>query len=660
MQRYHLPQGSAFRSAFFAGFLALITGTVTAADTADFSWEVLNRFTLFENVQESDAILRTEKSADIFLRYLKGEWRVKSPFGTQELPIEATWWDEAKGHYKAGFYQRPRHVMLSASVKVVGECIWTVADTKKVQPCTVPFQGVIPNLNVIPIAVVANNETVVRTNITVGHRLIIGLGDSYGSGEGNPDSPTSWKDQPQIRQDPLNGYLDLNAHQASLFNWPRMTVAAAPKWLSQKCHRSFWSWQLQTALTLASSDPHSVVTFGGYSCSGAEIWDGVLAKQKMPPGTPRKCIHNARRQKEDSETDECFAKEAQLSAVTEDLCDEGELKKSWIDDLPGSPYFDNKEGIVRIPRLECTSGLNNGNRIEAILLSIGGNDVGFSGVIRWSLTPARTYVGKLVKAADRVWSKFVHGPTTCPSQQAYQARKVFGDCTLPSSADRRTKHLPTAYEVLDRELQRAFGGMTPTIYATKYINPLMEKDGKQFCAIGEVRELGLQNNPNRQSGWDGLVTVIMDEQNIYADKWGLNISKGEAELLARDVVKPLTLVAYPTSWKVIDSHRTAFVSHGWCSSETPKADKDFYFPAWNRNVGWHAKRQQPRDWNAYASRTRWFRTASDSILTQYEPYDSGIGGSLNGAFHPTAQGHAAIADAAVKEILKTKGTVASP
>ena len=80
--------------------------------------------------------------------------------------------------------------------------------------------------------------------------------------------------------------------------------------------------------------------------------------------------------------------------------------------------------------------------------------------------------------------------------------------------------------------------------------------------------------------------------------------------------------------------------------------------------GWEP--YNPADYPPYASRQRWFRTPNDAFLTgnfhvstsvaqkvmKYEYFSWMqllLASTYSGAFHPTAEGHAAIADAVVAE-----------
>ena len=81
--------------------------------------------------------------------------------------------------------------------------------------------------------------------ITPKDNLIVSVGDSVASGEGNPDtleSGTFW----------------------------------SPKWQNKQCHRTSLAGPAQAALRLERRDPHSAVTFVHLACSGASITTGLL------------------------------------------------------------------------------------------------------------------------------------------------------------------------------------------------------------------------------------------------------------------------------------------------------------------------------------------------------------------------------------------------
>ncbi|MDQ3327319.1 MAG: hypothetical protein M3506_02190, partial [Chloroflexota bacterium] len=88
--------------------------------------------------------------------------------------------------------------------------------------------------------------------INIKDRLIVSIGDSYGSGEGNPDIPRVWA------YESVGGQL-------------QRVVKSEAQWVDKRCHRSATAGPAQAALDLEYSDPHSSVTFFSLACSGATI-----------------------------------------------------------------------------------------------------------------------------------------------------------------------------------------------------------------------------------------------------------------------------------------------------------------------------------------------------------------------------------------------------
>jgi hypothetical protein len=90
-----------------------------------------------------------------------------------------------------------------------------------------------------------------RQEVVVRDYLIVSLGDSYASGEGNPDVP-------QVVDD-------------SRTTNPLKRVVKPPRWQDERCHRSSWAGPAQAALAIERADPHSSVTFLSFACSNATI-----------------------------------------------------------------------------------------------------------------------------------------------------------------------------------------------------------------------------------------------------------------------------------------------------------------------------------------------------------------------------------------------------
>ncbi|MEZ5139675.1 MAG: hypothetical protein R2711_13195 [Acidimicrobiales bacterium] len=95
-------------------------------------------------------------------------------------------------------------------------------------------------IKVGPVTVDSRTEQITPRDL-----LLVSVGDSVASGEGNPDtleSGTFW----------------------------------SPKWQNQQCHRTSLAGPAQAALRMERRDPHSAVTFLHLACSGASITKGLL------------------------------------------------------------------------------------------------------------------------------------------------------------------------------------------------------------------------------------------------------------------------------------------------------------------------------------------------------------------------------------------------
>jgi hypothetical protein len=122
-------------------------------------------------------------------------------------------------------------------------------------------------------------------------------------------------------------------------------------------------------------------------------------------------------------------------------------------------------------------------------------------------------------------------------------------------------------------------------------------------------------------------------------------------------------------WSFVEGHREAFYSHGLCAMDEARQDKlaeNLHLPFWDGKK-WDPF--NPADYAPYASRARWFRTPNDAYLTGhlhlsgpvirnifkikgFSQLQVLIAGTYSGAFHPTAEGQAVIADAVAQRAEK--------
>ncbi len=92
-----------------------------------------------------------------------------------------------------------------------------------------------------------------RKIVGIEDRLIVSIGDSMASGEGNPDIP--------------------GAYNVSTFEGVETSVSTVRPaiWKDQRCHRSARSGPALAAKALEDADPKTSITFLSVACSGAEL-----------------------------------------------------------------------------------------------------------------------------------------------------------------------------------------------------------------------------------------------------------------------------------------------------------------------------------------------------------------------------------------------------
>ena len=130
--------------------------------------------------------------------------------------------------------------------------------------------------------------SVTSSPVTVKDLLIVSLGDSFASGQGNPDIPKKG--------------------------------SSPAKWIEKICARSEFAGPAQAALSIEQADPHTSVTFVSFACTGAEISAGIIGEQTI-------------------------------------------------------------NNVKLDPQIAKLRDALNGRKIDALLISVGGNDMGFADLV---------------------------------------------------------------------------------------------------------------------------------------------------------------------------------------------------------------------------------------------------------------------------------------
>lgn len=438
--------------------------------------------------------------------------------------------------------------------------------------------------------------------------LVVGMGDSFASGEGNPDVPVRFSRE--RRADYGGGQL--TGYPARVGPWRSIGDSAFidnnARWTDQACHRSLYSHQLRAALQLAVEDPHRAVTFVGYACSGAEIVDGLFRRYKGHEWVPNP------------------PDLSQLSAIAQAQC--GSRR---ADDVEMPEAFHIRG---RVPELQggltlrrCDSDM--ARPIDLVLVSIGGNDIGFARLLANAILADESSLRSLSG-----WFGQVHGFLAASALlDGLEARLL-----SLKRAIHGLLHVP--WEEADR------------IMLVAYPSLALLPDGRQVCPDGRA---GMTVTP------DFLLSENRARESMAAGE--------RLDAVLEDGSKQ-------NGWTFITSHRQQFRGRGICAGYTDNAftiADDLRMPRW---TGRKWEPFNPADWQAYAPRQRWFRTPNDAFMTGnfhvseslmqkvlklqgFSSFQLLLASIYSGAFHPTAEGQAVMADAVVTEARRVLAKYAS-
>jgi hypothetical protein len=449
--------------------------------------------------------------------------------------------------------------------------------------------------------------------ILVRDLLIAGLGDSIASGEGNPDRQIALTDEGfcfrrflgTTRSDYYRpgraGYRGNRTCQAGAVpgGINEEWAKHRARWTSAACHRSLYGYQVRTALALAVQNPHLSVTFIPLACTGARIGKGLLDQQgasEIVCAGRGACPRNV---------------PAQLIQLRDALA------------------------LARRQRAD--------RALDLVLLTIGANDIHFSEVVANTL---------LDQSAERVVFKRGGLIATVDDAQSALVRQLPGD-----------------FARLRAALKTVVGDLTRVVFVS-YTNPALQTAGTA-C-------------PGGRDGFDIHPAFAIDGELVRRAADFVETSF-HPRLKALALCQGGVLCADGERMTFVDAHQRLFAEHGVCvrAAGDPAFDQDCFAPD---GQSFHTSpvqgAAQPlkcgrsvREFRPYASRARWIRTANDSYFTAMT-YPEGLGVAqpadihdatwgvasavYGGAVHPTAEGHAVMADAALAEVRRVLGLAPSP
>lgn len=397
-----------------------------------------------------------------------------------------------------------------------------------------------------------NVATRTSRRVVVDDLLVVAVGDSYASGDGNPE----------VR----NGVLGEGPAWADAADH----AAAADH---VRARRSSLAWPVRTALAMERGSPHSSVTFVSVASSGATVSRGVLGRQ-------------------------------------------------------GSAE----------PQLDQVADLVGDREIDVLLMSVGGNDVGFTPIVR-GLVDADPQMDPICYDIDleNVWRAAEDGDWRRSSALAFDfTQPLFVKCRRI----RRQGQVLAGLAGLPGELDRLAGAldtMSPgRVALMEYPDPTGGSPGPDSCdeIVG-----------------DATAPLRFHEIDRLEQAAGLERILGPLNL-------ELAAAARRHDWILVEGVAEAFADgHGYCAPWPDYGYPDEFLArpsfmrkrldhpdAWYRNPGlWSSPMLVGGD------RVSWYRSAGQSAVL--------LGQSrltTTGTMHPNELGHAALARLAL-EALRDSG-----
>ena len=358
------------------------------------------------------------------------------------------------------------------------------------------------NVSVTLSAAIPGSDSVQYTqNVFVKDYLIVSIGDSFASGEGNPDIQGGWELFPE---------------------W------IPPVWEDTRCHRSAASGPAQAALAIEQSDPHSSVTFLSFACSGATVetpeWEQPLLEAIGDLVSSAGLVIGP--------VGQAFGFDAS------EPDGEGVLAPYRGAEVPPGSIFDPNNGLLAyldstpnyVPaQIDQVMNAVGSRRIDALIISGGGNDIGFGYVAEACLLTRN-----------------------CPSLAVVQLSPGPNYYSLSQAVSTSLGELPGKYH----DLANAIAGLNiasnpttglPNIYITQY--PDLERDDNgNYC------------------------------QTMLDDVFGLlHVYASDVQWTGNSVFTPLNqavqAAAEANNWHFVDHVADNFISdasghgHGYCASD---------------------------------------------------------------------------------------------
>ena len=544
-----------------------------------------------------------------------------------------------------------------------GDCLWSwqgrragaPAETRK-QPCAAPLvirrvpYSLDRALSGVSVKVQLPNGSQLTDEVVVQDLLVVALGDSFASGESNPDRPVTFSADQQMDYEPVNtnignlasrdaAHMQSNYETASAGETnPKMlpkrlmedeekgliyspTSAeflaafdkARARWLSPDCHRSQYGYPFRVSMGLALEDRHRAVTFVSLACSGADIVEGLFG-----PSDARDELNGPNAQKRVP---------AQFDQLSDLICRSAAERTREIGyRLPVYAAGSASIGEQTFAMRWCAPQ-NRKRPIDVVLLSIGGNDVGFGPLVDYAIT---TSASDIAPIAGLMGHELRYSPAVAEAYLRVLDRRV---------------------QAVKEALRDGFG-IDPSRVLQNTYEPIQFDETGNVC--GNQPTLGLDVYPKFR----------YDRQRVLAVSNFVGELQHRLECLANDALPgcPAGLATgRGTGFVFITDHAREFARRGVCARDPQRAITDQLNMMMPRVAGGTDTFEpySPAGVLPYGHHWRLVRDPNDAFLTAnthregISPFDDlqpPYAALISGAFHPTAEGHAIVADHVLRHV----------
>jgi hypothetical protein len=485
--------------------------------------------------------------------------------------------------------------------------------------------------------------------------FIVAMGDSFASGESNPDRPVQFSPSREMVYDPAllrdevaalhpqgrpavaamprfglaSGDDQVNpkvlprrlmsdeiAERFNKLSSPEFQAAfdkAAAQWLSRDCHRSQYGYPFRVGIELALENRHRSITFASFSCSGADVAHGLFLDMDAREGFSDPATAKVR---------------SQFDQLSDLICRGGAAGRTQRASytLPMYEVGNTAISAQRVTKTWCPPQARK-RPIDVVLMSIGGNDVGFGGLVSYAMTesardfaPIAVWVGSSLRFSPQVSRLYMNVLDERMKAVKDALRDGFG--VAPSRV------MQSSYEPIQYDENGAICGAQPT--------------------LGMDVHPGLKLSKARLQETAAFLRDFLGRLDCIADAKGkscpANLATGSG-----------------TGFTLVTDHIPEFTKRGMCARDPKRSMADGINMRVPRKTvtGDEWRPYSPAATIPYARHWRLFRTPNDAFLTAnthregISPFDilqPAWAGLYSGAIHPTAEAHAIVADHIVRHV----------